>query len=266
MLHVFKNPRDPLPRGQGFSQDSLPSRMVGPLEVSQGEWYTPRYEVLYTTEPPREWFAPAFLAAVSQPDDEAIWQLVTREHPEAEVYSFPFLEPIFADLLLGEAANFAASGLSNPKPNGAPAATVRRPFTSPQPTALFDATRHGVLTCRYEQLRHPVGAHWTGAAVPIHPRAVRVASRACALFTQWAAPVLKPAEARASGQAQRPPPLAPSVGGGSLDMLHAYNVHYDTESDAEGVSPDGLDPTYPGPYRPHRPLLPERTGHSPRFL
>ena len=38
-------------------------------------------------------------------------KLISKEHPDAEVYSFPFLTPTFAAMLLAESRHYAESGL-----------------------------------------------------------------------------------------------------------------------------------------------------------
>lgn len=47
-----------------------------------------------------------------------MWSILRREHPNALVWSYPFLQPRFARLLLEEAAHYNASGLHHKKPNG----------------------------------------------------------------------------------------------------------------------------------------------------
>ena len=112
-------------------------------------------------------FDPAFLAALDG-GEEAIRALVQKEHPDAEVYSFPFWRPSFARLLLAEAAHFNASGLTNPKPNGmnnygllwnhlgdrmeAMFRRVQRDFLGPVAAALFPHLGGGSLDHHHSYL------------------------------------------------------------------------------------------------------------------
>ena len=90
------------------------------VRTQAGEWYTPKHPELFEAGAPRrEWLQASFLAAVEASEwTSELRSIISKEHPDAEVYSFPFLTPQFASMLLGEARHYAASGLSNPKPNG----------------------------------------------------------------------------------------------------------------------------------------------------
>lgn len=90
------------------------------FRTKSGQWYSPLYPELFRSDdgPRREWFEPELIDALEAADDSALRRLTRREHPDAEVFSFPWLRPSFAQMLLSEADHYAASGLSNPKPNG----------------------------------------------------------------------------------------------------------------------------------------------------
>lgn len=88
------------------------------LRTAAGEYYTPLHPELFGN-PRREWLDAELVAAIEASDQaDRLQQLIRHEHPDAVVYSFPFLRPAFAAMLLEEAGHYAKSGLENPKPNG----------------------------------------------------------------------------------------------------------------------------------------------------
>ena len=88
------------------------------VRTKAGEAYEPLHAELFDVKRfDVKWFDPVLVAAAEAGPD-ALRQLARREHPLAEVFSFPFLSPAWAEMLLSEAEHYAASGLINPKPNG----------------------------------------------------------------------------------------------------------------------------------------------------
>jgi len=152
------------------------------VQTANGEWYRPLHTELFDVnyDFPHHtysaWFDQSLLAALG--NESALRSLVRREHRDAEVYSFPFLQPAFATMLLEEARHFAASGLHNPKPNG--------------------MNNFGIL--------------WNH--IGMKP-----------LFSRLLEAVLLPITRL----------LFPDIGGGSADVHHSYLVHYDEQSDPQGL-------------------------------
>ena len=112
---VFERPSNDRCAPTGHAASVPPTGRVT-VQTKSGHSYSCRHPELFDPALRPEWFAAEFLSAVGDPS--ALGRIVTREHRNAQVYSFPFLTPRFARLLLEEAEHYAASGLPNPKPNG----------------------------------------------------------------------------------------------------------------------------------------------------
>ena len=98
--------------GLPSTQKQAGPRLTG-VRTASGEWYTPLHPLLFESGAPRrEWLQESFLAAAEASDwATELGKLISKEHPDAEVYSFPFLTPTFAAMLLAESRHYAESGL-----------------------------------------------------------------------------------------------------------------------------------------------------------
>lgn len=144
-----------------FSSDCKEVRKAKRVKIKRDRWYTPLHPKLFGESPRVGWFDDHFIEAhkLSGGRFEA---LVRKEDPDGHVYSFPFLKPRYAKLLVEEASHYNASGLSMLKPTAMNSYGILLGEAGMQ--KMFDRIAHKFLRPLTRMLFAPVG----GDSVDVH--------------------------------------------------------------------------------------------------